>query len=422
MESYKYKLDRSSRKFLCPSPVCGKKTFVRFIDAKTGELQSSEFGRCDREDSCGYFLYPKSDWIMPRNVAKSQLIINESIRQTTNHNQVYIPWDAYQSSLLGFDNCSFFDYFSKKEVPDDLLEKVIGMYYLGTVQSGYLRGALTIPFITVEDNIAFVQVKLFDEHNKTIKTSALHSLLKDKPGNQWIEEYEKNDLKVSCFFGAHLLKKYPNNPIALVEAPKTAIYGTCYYGVPENECDFLWLAVYNKSSLTEDKFKVLEGREILVFPDLSPSSSTFSEWKNKVEQFAKKLPNTKVTVFDYLELYAPDELKQSGGDYADYLCQFSWKEFQNEGKSDESVKNDAENKSFFDDVPEAVEDSAGDNLLDLLEGQRSYTIEELETIFMDGAGINRADANRCFVYLYIDNALKKTSHNEYYYLATSTPF
>lgn len=420
MGSYKYKLDKSCRKFLCPK--CGKKKLVRFVDSKTGELQSSEFGRCDREDSCGYFLYPKSNWIVPRNVVKSQLIRNESILQTTNQKQVFIPWVAYQPFLSGYDNCLFFDYFSNKGVPDDLLEKVIGMYYLGTVQSGHLRGALTIPYIKVEGNIAFVQVKQFDEQNKTIKTNALHSLLKDNPGNQWIEEYEKNDLKVSCFFGAHLLKEYPNNPIALVEAPKTAIYGTCYYGVPENECDFLWLAVYNKSSLTEDKFKVLEGREILVFPDLSPSSSTFNEWKNKVEQFAKKLPNTKVTVFDYLELYAPDELKQSGGDFADYLSQFSWQEFQSEGKSDESGKNDTEKKSFFNDKPEEVDESSDDNLLDLLEGQRSYTIEELETIFMDGAGLNKDDANYCFRYLYNDNALKKTSQNEYYYLATSTPF
>lgn len=420
MGSYKYKLDKSSRKFLCPK--CGKKKLVRFVESKTGELQSSEFGRCDREDSCGYFLYPKSVWIMPRNVVKSQLIRIESNRQTTNQKQVFIPWVAYQPFLSGFDNCLFFDYFSNKGVPDDLLEKVIGMYYLGTVQSGYLRGALTIPFITVENNIAFVQVKQFDGLNKTINTKALHSLLKGNPGNQWIEEYEKNDLKVSCFFGAHLLKEYPNNPIALVEAPKTAIYGTCYYGVPENECEFLWLAVYNKSSLTEDKFKVLVGREILVFPDLSPSSSTFNEWKNKVEEFAKKLPNTKVTVFDYLELYAPDELKQSGGDLADYLSQFSWQEFQSEGKSDESDKNDTGKKSFFNDEPEEVDESSDDNLLDLLEQHRSYTIEELETIFMSGAGLNKDDANYCFRYLYNDNALKKTSQNEYYYLATSTPF
>jgi hypothetical protein len=50
------------------------------------------------------------------------------------------------------------------------------------------------------------------------------------------------------------------------------------------------------------------------------------------------------------------------------------------------------------------------------------TIEELETIFMDVAGINREDANYCFHFLFNDNALKKTLHNEYYYLANSTPF
>jgi hypothetical protein len=55
-----------------------------------------------------------------------------------------------------------------------------------------------------------------------------------------------------------LLSLYPNNPIALVEAPKTAIYGSLYFGVPRTSKEMLWLAVYNLSSLTYKKLKVLE--------------------------------------------------------------------------------------------------------------------------------------------------------------------
>ena len=57
MESeYKYQLEKGSRKHLCPQ--CNKKTFVRFIDVESREYLPYEFGRCDRESKCNYYLNP----------------------------------------------------------------------------------------------------------------------------------------------------------------------------------------------------------------------------------------------------------------------------------------------------------------------------------------------------------------------------
>jgi hypothetical protein len=293
------------------------------------------------------------------------------------------------------------------------------MYLLGTIQSGYLRGALTIPYINEDDQIAFVQVKQFDEQNRTIKTSALHSLLKYKPGNQWIEDYEKNELKVSCFFGAHLLKKYPKNPIAIVEAPKTAIYGSCYFGLPMDEKGLLWLAVYNKSSLTEDKFKVLKGRKIMVFPDLSANGGTYNEWKNKVEQFANKLPKTKVLVNDFLELYAPNELRQSGGDLADFLCQFTWQEYQDGGKRVESVNNEPEKKHFSEDIPEEM---IVETVTNLLMPQMGYSMKEIIkilSVFEFFCKLNDLDS---ISYLLENRIIRQDYERDNYYRFDSTPF
>lgn len=409
-------LDKSSRKYLCPQ--CGKRKLVRYVDSNTGELQSSEFGRCDREDSCGYFLYPKAEWKEYGKVARSLAIRRESHPQKKKE-QVFIPWEALNSTLSGYNECSFISYLMSKGVPDSVLERVIEMYYLGTINSGHLRGALTIPFINVEDNIAFVQVKMFDESNKTIKTSALHSILKGTKENEWINEFEKNEQKVTCFFGAHLLKVYPRNPIVLVEAPKTAIYGTCYYGAPKTEKDFLWLAVYNKSSLTEEKFKILEGRKIIMIPDLSSDSDTFNKWSEKAHSFAKMFKNTTVSIFDYLEQYAPDELRKTGGDFADYLAPFSWREFNGQFFSDESDKSDLDKKHFSRtgnlETLKAV-------IMHLFQPQTGYSTKAIVELVSTIEYFRKLNDYQIIAYLINSKFIVQDYERNNYYLFGSTPF
>jgi len=52
------------------------------------------------------------------------------------------------------------------------------------------------------------------------------------------------------------------NPVGIVEAPKTAIICTIYFGLPGNPSNILWLAAYNKSSLSLKKFRALNGRNV----------------------------------------------------------------------------------------------------------------------------------------------------------------
>ena len=56
METFKYSLDQSSKKFLCPN--CNKKTFVKYIETETGNFLTDQFGRCDRANSCNYHKVP----------------------------------------------------------------------------------------------------------------------------------------------------------------------------------------------------------------------------------------------------------------------------------------------------------------------------------------------------------------------------
>lgn len=66
---YRYQLetyDPEVGKHICP--VCGKRTFVRYVDSETGEYVSTDVGRCDREEKCGYHKRPK-DWFTEHNGA-----------------------------------------------------------------------------------------------------------------------------------------------------------------------------------------------------------------------------------------------------------------------------------------------------------------------------------------------------------------
>jgi len=262
---------------------------------------------------------------------------------------VFFDFDTFKKTLdpeRYKKNTFIQNLFSKVQFPFEVNEvtKVIQLYRLGTVVSGYRSGANTFPFIDIDDNVRAIQVKQFDEQNHTTGTDFLHSIIEKyyiqnkKPLPVWLEAYTKQDKRVSCLFGEHLLTRYPNNPIALVEAPKTAVYGTLYFGLPESTEDFIWLAVYNKSSFSFDKLKVLRGRSVYVFPDLSKDGSTFKEWEAKAKEYETRLPRTRFVFSDLLERLAPECDKIEGMDFADYLIKQDWRLFRKRNIQEQTAK------------------------------------------------------------------------------------
>src|SRR5690606_19289219 len=153
-------------------------------------------------------------------------------------------------------------------------------------------------------------------------------LKEDKNCPEWLQNYLKNDTKVSCLFGEHLLNKYKYNTVALVEAPKTAIYCNLYFGYPDNVNNLLWLAVYNLSSLNVAKCKALQGRKVLLFPELSKGSKAFELWKNKAEVLQNEIKGATFKVSDMLEQIATEQDKEQGKDIADFLIQKDWHLFR----------------------------------------------------------------------------------------------
>ncbi|MBS9773786.1 MAG: hypothetical protein KGV59_01335 [Tenacibaculum sp.] len=311
--SYKYSLEKGSKKYNCPQ--CRKKTFVRYIDKETDNYLDYKYGRCDRENKCKYHLNPYKDGLKINNTIKYY--------DSKPKNKVFIPNEILETTLKGYSDNTFINNLLGN-FPVAKVEEVISMYYLGTITKDYMKGAITFPFIDINNNVRAIQVKQFDAENHTIKTSFLHSIIKNdliRGKNtipQWLKNYDQQDLKVSCLFGEHLLKLYPYHYIGLVEAPKTAIYNTLYLGSPK-ESNFIWLAVYNKSSLNFQKCKVLEDRKVVLFPDLSNNGDTFKEWETKAYEIQSKLKNATFKVSDLLEKTATEKQKEEGLDMADFF-------------------------------------------------------------------------------------------------------
>ena len=321
MSEYRYTLERGSKKHFCPN--CGKKTFVQYIDRATSEYLPPEFGRCDRESKCGYHKNPYRHEYNAEGGTSSFSYI-----PPPPDPPVHIPYSEYKRYLNTYQKNQFLLNLQTGPYPmnEEEVRRVIELYYLGTISSGKYEGAICFPFINKHDKIRAVQVKQFDKQNHTTNTTFLHYLIEPRP--DWFESYNNQEKKVSCLFGEHLLKKYPHNPVALVEAPKTAILGTLFFGLPENETSPLWLAVFNLSSLKYKKVKSLEGRKVFLYPDLSKDGSSFDLWNKKAQEFNSVNSNMNFTTSKFLEERATPEERERGLDLADYLVRFDWRVFR----------------------------------------------------------------------------------------------
>ncbi|ASU35662.1 hypothetical protein MuYL_3777 [Mucilaginibacter xinganensis] len=134
-----------------------------------------------------------------------------------------------------------------------------------------------------------------------------HSLVgsKNKEAGQRHSDF---NLK-QCLFGEHLLQYQPAKAVAICESEKTAIIASVHY--PE----LLWLAAGSLQGLNAGKCKCLEGRTVILMPDVN----AYDLWVNKAAQLSAGLPSVTFKVMRLLENIATPQQKTEGWDLADYL-------------------------------------------------------------------------------------------------------
>ena len=185
------------------------------------------------------------------------------------------------------------------------IERVAADYYLGTTKS---RDVIFWQ-VDIERHIRTGKVMAYDPetghrvHNNGA-TNWIHSLMQGKG----LIEGEFN--LQQCLFGEHLLQKYPNKVVAIVEAEKTAVIASAVF--PK----YVWLATGGKYGINAEKLKVLAGRKVMLFPDTDTTGETYQYWREK----AGELTNCTCIVSDILERNATNAERIKKIDIADWLC------------------------------------------------------------------------------------------------------
>ncbi len=315
MKEYRYTLEKyngPSTRYNCPS--CGSiKAFCRYIDTTTGQHIDPTVGRCNREGKCGYHQTPKQFFALHPGQIKPATMPVKPVPELKP--LIVIPNAVLEQSIPGPGNNQFYYYLIDqfgRNITSDLIKK----YSIGT--SDHWPGSTVFWFIDIARKIRAGQVKLFNRDGHTVKgrTTWIHSILRGhEKEHPWLGSYQQNSMKVSCLFGEHLLKTERDKPIAIVEAPATAIVASIYF--PK----FQWLATGSLSYLTRNRCRNLINRRVVIFPDLG----CYVRWKKKAEDL---LGIAKIKVSNFLERNAsPADLDQ-GLDLRDYLTRFSLKEFK----------------------------------------------------------------------------------------------
>lgn len=357
---YRYQLPKKAIKSDCPQ--CGPKhrrTLSRYIDARTSDLLPEIYGLCDRLSNCGYHLSPYHKSSTGLTYA-DQVYEQENQQWTTRipHQRagafrssidnpephritpvISIPDELFQQSLGHYERNQF-AYLLRQHFGMGAAEELLSRFQVGT--SSRWPGACVFWYIDEKNRKRGGQIKLFEDSFHTAKyvdregrnrskTDWMHTAFayrcdqQQRPYPDWLTAYldERNEVSKSpCLFGLPQLHNVPaDHPVAIVEAPKTAILSTPYF--PE----YVWLAAgaltyLNSGESGLQRLAPIRARPVTFFPDLSKDGTAFDRWSRIASELNQI--GFQINVSGLLESNATEEDKASGLDLADFLLT-KWK-------------------------------------------------------------------------------------------------
>ncbi len=230
----------------------------------------------------------------------------------------FIDTTIFQKSLSGYEGNNLVQWLCSKLGSAEVMEAVKA-YQIGTAK----HGSTTFWQVNIEGKAGSGHVIAYptnDHHRiQTVFPNWVHSLLglSDEIKYNWVKYW----------FGEHLLAQFPTRKVAIVESEKTALVASIYLG----QLGFVWLASCGKDGLTNrDKWKVLQGREVVLYPDLSPpdtkGETPFQYWTSIAAE--RKLCGYNVSINEFLETRADEFERTQKWDLADFLLRRDLSEFQ----------------------------------------------------------------------------------------------
>jgi len=322
-------------RFRCPECGHRNKTFKRYIDLETGQYLADHVGRCDREDKCGYHCTPKQYFAgQPRPAP--------AYRATTAaDNRTY---DQLHTSLLtaslmqrAYIHNNFILFLAEVYGWETALQAA-ERYHIGT--ANHWPGATVFWQVDQQGRIRTGKIMLYNKDTcKRVKEPFNHvawahrlvcsgqlpvSSKQSAVGSQTTANCAPptaNFLLKQCLFGEHLLNADTSATIAIAESEKTAVMASIM--MPQ----FIWLAAGSLHGLDEDKCRVLQNREVLLFPDVG----AYHHWKDCARSLNYKMPAANFTVHQEMERTATPQERANGADMADRWIG-EWMEMSGKGE------------------------------------------------------------------------------------------
>lgn len=177
---------------------------------------------------------------------------------------------------------------------EDVKKKVLADYFVGATEKdivvgGQNRGKAAV-FWMIDEQMRVHDAKLIaynpDGHRVEGWGNSMRSICEKRKRGPQLEQTEK------VLFGLHLMDRYPEKTIYIVESEKSALICACQF--PQ----YLWLATGGCGNLQASKLKPLMNRKIVVCPD----SGEYQKWCEKM----KESGHQQYDVLDIFEAYPPN--------------------------------------------------------------------------------------------------------------------
>jgi len=258
MTQYKYQLDKSSKKFNCPK--CGKKRFVKYVETETGHYAESQYGRCDRETSCGYSMYPNNNSILNYEYIAPEPLIPS-----------YIEKEILQKTLTKYEINPLTTYLYR-HYSEDKVNVTIDKYQVGT--SNQFNNSTVFWQMDYTGNIRSGKIMDYDT-----STGKRRKNKDGKPLINWVHsvlEIPNYNLK-QCLFGLHLLNE-TTKQVAIVESEKTALIMSIEF--PQ----YTWMSTGSLRGFKYEYLAPLKEKDIIAFPD----KGGYVQWQKTAEILNEK--------------------------------------------------------------------------------------------------------------------------------------
>lgn len=292
-------------------PACeAKNSFTLYLNGDTHEPINNKVGKCNREIKCGYH-YPPKQYFQEHPEKTERKNDNQHHQPLTKHQSPpkpsephgTIPFSMVEKSASYQSN---FVRFLCEIMTEEQIRWIGNEYALGATKNK------EVIFWQIDTNGKVRTGKIMQYNPETGKR------IKHQTGAiNWVHNKLKNtkelpeDYNLSqCFFGEHLLKIYPDKTIGIVESEKSACIASVLFP------NLVWLSAGNIHGISVEKCKILNGRNVILFPDLKANEI----WSAKAVEISKQCKcNIKVSFL--LEEIATDTEKDKGLDIADYLIE-----------------------------------------------------------------------------------------------------